>query len=98
MPLLRKDSFVPSKPDPGLKPTDEVFVCEATKEVFKDYEEFFQRTILCNSLVWSCSITGIGSIFVIYSFWDSAVTARQFRQAIFCCIWDKNNPVLICES
>ena len=58
MPLLRKDTFEPCKPDSNLKPEDEVFVCEATKEVFKDYEEFFQRTILCNSLVWSCSITG----------------------------------------
>jgi len=58
MPLLRRDQFVPSKPAPDLKAEDEVFVCEATKEVFKDYEEFFQRTILCNSLVWSCSITG----------------------------------------
>ena len=40
------------------RPDDEIFYCEATKEVFRDYEEFFQRTILCNSLVWSCSITG----------------------------------------
>ena len=40
------------------RPEDEIFYCEATKEVFRDYEEFFQRTILCNSLVWSCSITG----------------------------------------
>ena len=41
-----------------MKPDEEVFYCEATKEVFRDYEEFFERTILCNSLVWSCSITG----------------------------------------
>ena len=42
----------------SFRPDDEIFYCEATKEVFRDYEEFFQRTILCNSLVWSCSITG----------------------------------------
>jgi bromodomain adjacent to zinc finger domain protein 1A len=42
----------------SLRPDDEVFLCEATKEVFRDYDEFFQRTILCNSLVWSCAITG----------------------------------------
>jgi len=35
-----------------------VFHCEATNEVFTDYEAFFDRTILCNSLVWSCSVTG----------------------------------------
>ena len=35
-----------------------MFYCEATKEIFLDYDAFFQRTILCNSLVWSCSVTG----------------------------------------
>ena len=27
-------------------------------QVFSDYEAFFERTILCNSLVWSCAVTG----------------------------------------
>ena len=58
MPLLKKNKFIPQKPPKDLGPDDEVFFCEATKEVFKDYDDFFQRTILCNSLVWSCSITG----------------------------------------
>jgi bromodomain adjacent to zinc finger domain protein 1A len=58
MPLLRKAPFVRAPPPANLKPTDEVFFCEATKEAFTDYEEFFQRTILCNSLVWSCAVTG----------------------------------------
>ena len=58
MPLLRKQPFHRRRPAKDLRPDDEVFFCEATKEVFKDYEEFFQRTILCNSLVWSCSLTG----------------------------------------
>ncbi len=58
MPLLRKAPFVRAPPPSNLKPTDEVFFCEATKEAFIDYEEFFQRTILCNSLVWSCAVTG----------------------------------------
>ena len=58
MPLLRKETFVRKKPDRDLTAEDKVFYCEATKEVFRDYEEFFERTILCNSLVWSCSVTG----------------------------------------
>jgi len=58
MPLLRKQQFVKAEPPPSLKPEDEVFYCEATNEVFTDYEAFFDRTILCNSLVWSCSVTG----------------------------------------
>lgn len=58
MPLLRKQTFHRQRPAKDLRPEEEVFLCEATKEVFRDYDEFFQRTILCNSLVWSCAITG----------------------------------------
>jgi len=58
MPLLRKQPFERSKPPAGVKPEDEVFYCEATNEAFTDYEAFFDRTILCNSLVWSCAVTG----------------------------------------
>ena len=58
MPLLRKQPFKRLHPAKDLRPEEEVFFCEATKEVFRDYDEFFQRTILCNSLVWSCAITG----------------------------------------
>jgi len=58
MPLLKKQPFRRQPPDRDLRPEDEVFLCEATKEVFRDYEAFFERTILCNSLVWSCAITG----------------------------------------
>ena len=57
MPLLKKQPFEKVKPPDTLKPDDEVFHCEATNEVFTDYEQFFERTILCNSLVWSCSVT-----------------------------------------
>ncbi|XP_033628506.1 bromodomain adjacent to zinc finger domain protein 1A-like isoform X2 [Asterias rubens] len=58
MPLLRRREFKPLKPPPDLHPTEEVFVCRLTNELFRDYNEFFKRTILCNSLVWSCSMTG----------------------------------------
>ncbi|XP_076463791.1 bromodomain adjacent to zinc finger domain protein 1A-like [Babylonia areolata] len=58
MPLLRKQPFHRVKPPPGLRPDDEVFLCSMTNEIFKTYEEFFERTILCNSLVWSCAFTG----------------------------------------
>ena len=58
MPLLRKQPFVRAVPPPGLQPEAEVFHCETTNEVFAEYEAFFERTILCNSLVWSCAVTG----------------------------------------
>ncbi|ESO96438.1 hypothetical protein LOTGIDRAFT_159848 [Lottia gigantea] len=58
MPLLRKQPFLREQPSPDLTPDSEVFFCRITKEIFTDYESFFERIILCNSLVWSCAITG----------------------------------------
>ncbi|XP_065338949.1 bromodomain adjacent to zinc finger domain protein 1A [Cloeon dipterum] len=58
MPLLRKKPFERIKPPKDLRPDEDVFHCQLTGEVFRDYEKFYERTILCNSLVWSCSLTG----------------------------------------
>eukprot|EP00058_Branchiostoma_floridae_P024695 XP_002610185.1 hypothetical protein BRAFLDRAFT_216893 [Branchiostoma floridae] len=58
MPLLHRKPFVPRKPPPDLKIDEQIFFCRLTNEVFRDYDEFFERTMLCNSLVWSCSLTG----------------------------------------
>ncbi|XP_071453567.1 bromodomain adjacent to zinc finger domain protein 1A isoform X2 [Hetaerina americana] len=58
MPLLRKKPFEKKKPPPNLRPDEEVFHCKLTNELFRDYDEFYERIILCNSLIWSCSITG----------------------------------------
>ncbi|XP_022332598.2 bromodomain adjacent to zinc finger domain protein 1A-like [Crassostrea virginica] len=62
MPLLRRQPFHRIKPPPDLSPEEEVFHCKLTNEIFRDYEDFFERIILCNSLVWSCSITGRASL------------------------------------
>ncbi|XP_066281341.1 bromodomain adjacent to zinc finger domain protein 1A-like [Branchiostoma lanceolatum] len=58
MPLLHRKPFVPRKPPPDLKIDEQIFFCRLTNEVFRDYDDFFERTMLCNSLVWSCSLTG----------------------------------------
>ncbi|XP_046873404.1 bromodomain adjacent to zinc finger domain protein 1A isoform X2 [Hypomesus transpacificus] len=58
MPLLHRKPFVRQKPPADLKPDEEVFLCRVTHEIFRNYDEFFERTILCNSLVWSCALTG----------------------------------------
>ena len=58
MPLLRKQPFVRAVPPPGLQPETEVFHYEPTNEVFTEFEAFFERTILCDSPVWSCAVTG----------------------------------------
>ncbi|XP_018422559.1 PREDICTED: bromodomain adjacent to zinc finger domain protein 1A [Nanorana parkeri] len=58
MPLLHRKPFTRTPPPADLEPTERLFYCRVTNEVFRDYDEFFERTILCNSLVWSCSFTG----------------------------------------
>ncbi|KAH7941434.1 hypothetical protein HPB49_013683 [Dermacentor silvarum] len=58
MPLYGKHPFIRQKPPADLKPNDEVFFCKITNEGFRDYDEYFARVILCNSLVWTCSLTG----------------------------------------
>ncbi|XP_071665496.1 bromodomain adjacent to zinc finger domain protein 1A isoform X2 [Patagioenas fasciata] len=58
MPLLHRKPFVRVKPPADLRPDERVFYCRVTNEIFRDYDDFFERTILCNSLVWSCAVTG----------------------------------------
>uniref|UniRef100_A0A671YKS1 Bromodomain adjacent to zinc finger domain protein 1A n=1 Tax=Sparus aurata TaxID=8175 RepID=A0A671YKS1_SPAAU len=58
MPLLHRKAFLRQKPPADLRPDEEVFLCKITHEIFRSYDEFFERTILCNSLVWSCALTG----------------------------------------
>ncbi|MBZ3869661.1 Bromodomain adjacent to zinc finger domain protein 1A [Sciurus carolinensis] len=58
MPLLHRKPFVRQKPPVDLRPDEEVFYCKVTNEILRHYDDFFERTILCNSLVWSCAVTG----------------------------------------
>ncbi|XP_076201138.1 bromodomain adjacent to zinc finger domain protein 1A isoform X1 [Aptenodytes patagonicus] len=58
MPLLHRKPFVREEPPADLRPDERVFYCRVTNEIFRDYDDFFERTILCNSLVWSCAVTG----------------------------------------
>ena len=43
MPLLRKQPFIRNKPPVNIKGDHEIFFCEATKEMFLDYDQFFQE-------------------------------------------------------
>lgn len=58
MPLLYKKPFERIEEPADLSDSEEVFYCELTDEIFRDYEEFCERIILCNSLVWSCALSG----------------------------------------
>ncbi|KAF5304910.1 hypothetical protein FQR65_LT00794 [Abscondita terminalis] len=58
MPLLKKREFKKAPLPNGLSNHEEVFHCVMTNEIFREYEEFCQRVILCNSMVWTCNFTG----------------------------------------
>ncbi|GAB6021092.1 Bromodomain adjacent to zinc finger domain protein 1A [Chamberlinius hualienensis] len=58
MPLLRQQTFIRQALPENLDPEEELFYCKLTNEVFRDYDAFFERIILCNSLVWTCEMTG----------------------------------------
>ncbi|CAG9809326.1 unnamed protein product [Chironomus riparius] len=58
MPLLKRKPFKRNPIPEGIKDDDEVYYCEATKEIFKSYDDFFERVMLTNSVVWQCSLTG----------------------------------------
>nr|XP_023021015.1 bromodomain adjacent to zinc finger domain protein 1A [Leptinotarsa decemlineata] len=58
MPLLKKKPFEKHSISEYLRDDEEVFYCEITDEIFRDYEEFSERMFLYNSMVWTCSMTG----------------------------------------
>ncbi|XP_060536681.1 bromodomain adjacent to zinc finger domain protein 1A isoform X2 [Cylas formicarius] len=58
MPLLRKQVFERQALPEYLRDDEEVFYCEITNEIFRDYQDFSERMFLCNSMVWTCSLTG----------------------------------------
>uniref|UniRef100_T1JGD9 WAC domain-containing protein n=1 Tax=Strigamia maritima TaxID=126957 RepID=T1JGD9_STRMM len=76
MPLLKRQPFLKQKLPPDLDPEEELFFCQLTKEVFRDYDEFFRRVILCNSLVWTCQLTGSSGL-TYQEALDSEATARR---------------------
>lgn len=58
MPLLGRDEFVLKQLPPNLDLNHEVFYCSQTGEAFLTYDEYFERQILCSSMLWTCSVTG----------------------------------------
>ncbi|XP_037807459.1 bromodomain adjacent to zinc finger domain protein 1A [Lucilia sericata] len=61
MPICKRDGFdnAPSKnKDETFHDNEEVFYCEVTKEIFKQYEDYFRHVMAINSTVWQCEATG----------------------------------------
>nr|XP_049595811.1 bromodomain adjacent to zinc finger domain protein 1A isoform X3 [Syngnathus scovelli] len=78
MPLLHRKAFVRQEPPADLRPDEEVFLCRITHEIFRSYDEFFERTILCNSLVWSCSLTGRAGL----TYLEAVESERRAKQSL----------------
>lgn len=36
---------------------EKVFYCETTKQIFRDYEEYFRHVMVINSTIWQCEVT-----------------------------------------
>ncbi|XP_014892051.1 bromodomain adjacent to zinc finger domain protein 1A isoform X2 [Poecilia latipinna] len=78
MPLLHRKPFTRQKPPADLRPDEEVFLCKITHEIFRTYDEFFERTILCNSLVWSCALTGRAGL----TYLEAVESERRAKQSL----------------
>ncbi|KAL0968967.1 hypothetical protein UPYG_G00220600 [Umbra pygmaea] len=78
MPLLHRKPFIRQKLPSDLRPDEEVFLCKVTHEIFRTYDEFFERTILCNSLVWSCAVTGKPGL----TYLEALESERKGRQSL----------------
>ncbi|XP_054653508.1 bromodomain adjacent to zinc finger domain protein 1A [Dunckerocampus dactyliophorus] len=78
MPLLHRRAFIRQEPPADLSPDEEVFLCRITHEVFRSYDEFFERTILCNSLVWSCALTGRAGL----TYLEAVESERRAKQSL----------------
>uniref|UniRef100_A0A8P4GE18 Bromodomain adjacent to zinc finger domain protein 1A n=1 Tax=Dicentrarchus labrax TaxID=13489 RepID=A0A8P4GE18_DICLA len=78
MPLLHRKAFIRQKPPADLRPDEEVFLCKITHEIFRTYDEFFERTILCNSLVWSCALTGRAGL----TYLEAVESERRAKQSL----------------
>jgi len=81
MPLLRGKPFLVKSPSQNLKDDDEVFCFDLTNEIFTDYDEFFERVILCNSLLWTCECTGRNGL-TYKEAMDSEQSVRKALRAI----------------
>lgn len=76
MPLLKKRPFEKTPLPDGLRDDEEIFYCEFTDEVFRDYEDYSERMFLYNSMVWTCSMTGKSNL-TYQEALDSEENAKQ---------------------
>ncbi|XP_050295033.1 bromodomain adjacent to zinc finger domain protein 1A isoform X2 [Anthonomus grandis grandis] len=90
MPLLRKQLFEKQEAPVFLRDEEEVFYCEITNEIFREYHDFSERMFLCNSMVWTCALTGKSNLTyeeAVQSEQDALRSLKEFTS-------DLNLPIL----
>uniref|UniRef100_A0A1B0AGK0 Bromodomain adjacent to zinc finger domain protein 1A n=1 Tax=Glossina pallidipes TaxID=7398 RepID=A0A1B0AGK0_GLOPL len=61
MPICTRNGFynaASKNKNEMFQDNEEVFFCEVTKEIFRDYEDYFRHVMAINSTVWQCEATG----------------------------------------
>ncbi|GFY57665.1 bromodomain adjacent to zinc finger domain protein 1A [Trichonephila inaurata madagascariensis] len=94
MPLKDRKPFKRLKPPKDLKPDEELFYVKATHEVFRNYDDFFERVIMCNSLVWSCALTGKSNL----TFQEAATSEEAARHSLKTFPFALRKPILYLAS
>ncbi|TGZ68861.1 hypothetical protein CRM22_004047 [Opisthorchis felineus] len=62
MPCIDGKPFQRQLPPVDLDPNESVFFSPITLEIFRNYDEYFDRTVLVSSLVWHCQVCGRGQM------------------------------------
>ncbi|XP_055376514.1 bromodomain adjacent to zinc finger domain protein 1A [Condylostylus longicornis] len=60
MPICTREGFEtsPKNPNEIFNDNELVFYCETTKQIFREYEDYFRHVMLINSTIWQCEETG----------------------------------------
>ncbi|XP_055853376.1 bromodomain adjacent to zinc finger domain protein 1A [Episyrphus balteatus] len=63
MPICKREGFENfsennnSKKRNTFHDNEKVFYCETTKQIFRDYEDYFRHVMVINSTIWQCEVT-----------------------------------------
>ncbi|KAF2292108.1 hypothetical protein GH714_011870 [Hevea brasiliensis] len=78
MPLLKKKPFTLLEPPKDLKPHELVYQVRFTKEIFRDYQMYLNRTNLYRQRTWSCKISGKANL----TFEEALVSEKHVAEKV----------------
>ncbi|XP_037942888.1 bromodomain adjacent to zinc finger domain protein 1A-like [Teleopsis dalmanni] len=77
MPICKRDfGNNPPKSNDTFHDNEEVFFCEVTKEIFREYEDYFRHVMMINSTVWQCEATGRENL----TYAEALKSERKYRR------------------